>query len=421
MALDEYHEMMERCIRCSICKWIPQIQIKSQKYASICPSIDEYNFHNYSGGGRLITGLTILEESVPFNDKLLEVVFACTECGGCDIACKYLNNLELLEIIQLTREELVKRGYGPLPTQKKFVENTLTVHNPYGEPHEDRFKCLPEDVKITEDADLGYFIGCTSSYRRKEIAMATVRVFNKLGIEFSLLKPDEFCCGSPLYRVGEVEKARALMNENIEKIQKSGIKTLVTSCAGCYTMFKNEYKKVLKKDLPFKVIHTSELMEKLFNEGKVKFGKKFPSNITYHDPCHLGRGSEPYPKWDGKMVEIIPLVELPIPPKPLRRGTYGVYEAPRNVLKKIPGTNLIEMERIKEYAYCCGAGGGVKAAFPEFAINTAKRRIEEAEATGATTLISCCPFCKTNLQDGIAASNSDLQFLDLLELIDRVL
>ncbi|MHA1380778.1 MAG: (Fe-S)-binding protein [Candidatus Helarchaeota archaeon] len=421
MPLENYREMMERCIRCSICKWIPQIQIKSQKYASICPSMDEYNFHNYSGGGRLITGLTILEENVPFNEKLLEVVFACTECGGCDMACKYLNNLELLEIIQETREELVRRGYGPLSRQKKYVENTLKYHNPYGEPHEERFKCLPDDVEITPGAELGYFIGCTSYYRRKEIAVATARVFNKLGIEFTLLDPDEFCCGSPVYRVGELDKFKELMNENIEKIQKSGIKTLVTSCVGCYTMFKAEYPKILKNDLPFKVIHTSELIENLMNEGKIEFTNEIPLTVTYHDPCHLGRGSEPYPKWNGKMVEVIPLIKFPIPPKPLRRGTYGVYDTPRNVLKKIPGIKLNEMERIKEYAYCCGAGGGVKAQFPEFAVNTAKRRVDEALSTGATTLVSCCPFCKTNLVDGIKALSSDMKFYDLLELVEQAL
>ncbi|MHA1298035.1 MAG: (Fe-S)-binding protein [Candidatus Helarchaeota archaeon] len=421
MELEKYREMMERCIRCSLCKWIPQIQIKSQKYASICPSMDEYNFHNYSGGGHLITSLAILEEMVPYNEKLLEVIFACTECGGCDIACKYLNNLELLEIIQTTREELVKRGYGPMPRQKKYVENTLNYHNPYGEPHEERFNCIPDDVKITSGAEIGYFIGCTSSYRRKEIATATTRVFNKIGVEFSLLNPDEFCCGSPIYRVGEIDKAKELMNENIAKIQKSGIKTLVTSCAGCYTMFKAEYPKVLNKDLPFKILHTSELMEKLLNEGKIKFTKEVPLTVTYHDPCHLGRGSEPYPKWQGKLVEVMPLIKMPIPPKPLRQGTYGVYDTPRNVLKQIPGIKLIEMERIKEYAYCCGAGGGVKSQFPEFAINTAKRRVNEAHSTTATTLVSCCPFCKTNLQDGIKALGSDMKFYDLIELVERAL
>lgn len=235
------------------------------------------------------------------------------------------------------------------------------------------------------------------------------------------MSPDEFCCGSPLYRVGEVEKAKELMRENIERIKKAGIKILITSCAGCYAMFKAEYPKVMGEDLPFKVLHTSELIENLLNEGKIQFTKKVPMTVTYHDPCHLGRGSEPYPKWEGKIVEVVPLIKIPMPPKPKRQGTFGIYVAPRNVLKKIPGIKLIEMERNCEYAYCCGAGGGVKAQFPEFALNTSKRRIEEAIATEASTLISCCPFCKTNLQEGIDALKSDMKFYDLIELVERAL
>ncbi len=119
--------------------------------------------------------------------------------------------------------------------------------------------------------------------------------------------------------------------------------------------------------------------------------------------------------------EIIPLIKFPVPAKPKRQGTYGVYEAPRNVLKQIPGIKLIEMERIREYAYCCGAGGGVKAQFPEFALNTSKRRVEEAMSTSADTLVSCCPFCKTNLLDGIKALGSNMKFYDLVELIDMIL
>ncbi|GAH62788.1 unnamed protein product, partial [marine sediment metagenome] len=133
------------------------------------------------------------------------------------------------------------------------------------------------------------------------------------------------------------------------------------------------------------------------------------------------RGSEPYPEWHGEIVEIIPLIKLPMPPKPKRQGTFGVYEAPRNVLKQIPGITLQEMERTREFAYCCGAGGGVKAQFPEFAINTSKRRIEEALETETSALVSCCPFCKTNLQDGISAMKSNMKFYDLIELVEKAL
>ncbi|MBD3226679.1 MAG: hypothetical protein GF329_00695 [Candidatus Lokiarchaeota archaeon] len=421
MTLEKYKEMMERCIRCSLCKWIPQIQIKSQKYASICPSIDEYNFHNYSGGGRIITSLALLEDKIPFNEKLIQVVYTCTECGGCDVACKYLNDLEPLEIIQELRERLVEKNIGPLPNQKKYIENTIEFHNPYGEPHENRTKCYPDGTRSDNSSDLGYFIGCTSSYRRQEIAKSTINILNKLGINFQLLGSEEYCCGSPMYRVGEVEKTKDLMKRNIETFKKLGIKTIITSCAGCYAMFKAEYTKLLGDDLPFEVHHTIEYIQDLIEEGKIDFIKELDMKVTYHDPCHLGRGSEEYPEWHGEVKEIIPMVKMEIPPKPKRQGTNGCYQPPRDIIGEIPGLKLVEMERIREFAYCCGAGGGVKAQFPVFAINTAKRRIEEALHTSASTLVSCCPFCKTNLMDGIEALGSDMKFYDLIELIEMSL
>ncbi len=420
-SLEKYRDIMERCIRCSLCKWVPQIQIKSQKYSSVCPSIEEFNFHNYSGGGRLITALALLSNKIPYNDKLMEVVYACTECGGCDVSCKNLNDLEPLEVIQELRELLVKKGYGPLSNQKKYVENVLNVNNPYGEKHEERLNWLPKNVKLTPNAEIGFFSGCTSSYRQKELARSTVNVFSKIGVEFNLLNPDEYCCGSPVFRVGEAEKARKLMEDNVNRIEKAGVKTLVTSCAGCYAMFKAEYPKILEKELPFKVLHTSELLENLLNEGKLKFTKEIPLTVTYHDPCHLGRGSEPYPKWEGQIVEVMPLIKMPLPPKPKRQGSNGCYEPPRNVLKQIPGIKLVEMERTREFAYCCGAGGGVKAQFPEFALNTSKRRVEEAVDTDAQALVSCCPFCKTNLMDGIGALKANMEFYDLIELVEKAL
>lgn len=165
------------------------------------------------------------------------------------------------------------------------------------------------------------------------------------------------------------------------------------------------------------MIHTVELFDELLEAGKLKLTKEIPLKVTYHDPCHLGRNAERYEQWDGEEVQLIPLVSINIPPKPKRTGKGGIYDPPRNILKKIPGLKLVEMERIREYAYCCGAGAGVKSAFPEMALNTAKIRIEEAEDTGSDVLISACPFCSTNLQDGILESGSKLKYYDISELL----
>jgi len=411
----EYQKMIQRCLRCSICKWIPQVQIKSQKYATACPSIDIYNYHPYSGGGRIILALLLEMGRIEPSEELREIVYKCTECGSCAVSCKFLNTLEPLEIIMKLREKLVELGCGPMPKQQEYIEAANKVNNPYNEPHEKRLAWLPKDIRLDPDAKVLYFVGCTSSYRRQEMAIAAARILKAAGIPFNILQDEEFCCGSPILRTGDVKTFKKFLNKNLDVIESKGIDTVIFSCAGCYDTFKVDYS--LYREYNFRVLHTVEFFDELLETGKLKLIKEIPLTVTYHDPCHLGRNAERYDDWDGDIVDLMPLVSINIPPKPKRTGSNGIYEPPRNILKKIPGLKFVEMERIKEYAYCCGAGAGVKSAFPEFALQTAKIRIEEAEDTGADTLVSACPFCSTNLQDGIKESGANLKYYDISELL----
>jgi Fe-S oxidoreductase len=412
---EEYLKMIKMCLRCSICKWIPQVQIKSQKYATACPAVDLYNYHPYSGGGKIILALALEMGKIKPSDELREIVYKCTECGNCAVACKFLNTLEPLEIMMKLREKLVEVGCGPMPSQAAYTQSVKINNNPYGEPHEQRTDWLPEDIKIDPDANILYYIGCTSSYRRKEMAIAAARIMNQAGVPFNILYDEEFCCGSPILRTGDVSTFTKVLNKNLDVIESKGIEKVIFSCAGCYDTFKVDY--TLYRNYNFEVIHTVEFFNELLKEGKLKFNTEVPISVTYHDPCHLGRNSERYEQWDGDEVQIIPLISINIPPKPKRTGKSGIYDAPRNILRNIPGLKFKEMERIKEYAYCCGAGGGVKSAFPEMALKTAELRIEEAEDTGVDLIVSACPFCSTNLQDGIKSSGSKLKYLDINELI----
>jgi Fe-S oxidoreductase len=141
--------------------------------------------------------------------------------------------------------------------------------------------------------------------------------------------------------------------------------------------------------------------------------------VTYHDPCHLGRLGEPWIHWEGKRIPGYKFVFDP--PKEYRRGSNGVYEPPREVLKAIPGLKLAEMDRIKEYAWCCGAGGGVNVSNPEFSLWTAMDRIEEAESTGAEAIATACPWCEKNFNEAIKESGSDLKVYDIVELVDKAI
>lgn len=415
MTLDQFEEMMDSCVRCSKCKYIPQIAIKSQRFSHICPSIQFYNFHAYSGGGRMIMANAYHKGRLEWTPEMLDILYQCTNCGGCEVSCKWVYDFEPNEVIHELRVQAVESGAGPMPAHKKYIELVERNKNPYGEPAEKRPDWLTDDIVVDESSSTLYFIGCTAAYRREEIALSTAKVLNAANEGFSILGSDEMCCGSPVYRVGAREKAIDIMKRNVELFKERGVKRIITSCAGCFNMLKTEYPRFVEHE--FEVIHTSQLIDKLLKEGRLKPAREVPLKVTYHDPCHLGRMSEPYEPYEGEKVELLSQVYIWDPPKPLRQGTHGVYDAPRSVLEQIPGVELIEMERIREYSYCCGAGAGCKSAYPDFALFAANERVEEAEATGAETLVSACPFCKTNMQDAIRTRESSMDFLDLTQLV----
>jgi Fe-S oxidoreductase len=143
--------------------------------------------------------------------------------------------------------------------------------------------------------------------------------------------------------------------------------------------------------------------------------------VTYHDPCHLGRLGESYIPWEGTEKKIRGQIVVYEPRKPRNSGANGVYEAPREVLKSIPGLELVEMERNREYAWCCGAGGGVREAYPDFSSWTARERIEEAKSTGAEALVSACPWCERNFIDAVNGNGDKMKVYDIIELVQQAI
>jgi Fe-S oxidoreductase len=166
-----------------------------------------------------------------------------------------------------------------------------------------------------------------------------------------------------------------------------------------------------------KVMHTTEYFAQLIKEGKLKPRKEVTAKVTYHDPCHLGRLGEPYIHWKGEQAQ--KHMRIYNPPKTFRRGSYGIYEPPREILRSIPGLKLVEMDRIKEYTWCCGAGGGVQETNPEFARWTATERIKEAESTGAGALVTACPHCVDNFNNALEGNGSHFKIYDVVELLEN--
>jgi Fe-S oxidoreductase len=169
------------------------------------------------------------------------------------------------------------------------------------------------------------------------------------------------------------------------------------------------------------VLHTVEFIDRLNKEGRLTFRSEIPMTVTYHDPCHLGRQGEPYVAWNGVEKKIKSQIIVYDPKKPRYNGAWGVYDPPRDILRSIPGVELVEMERIREYSWCCGAGGGVREAYPEYSNWTATERIAEARATGAEALVSACPWCERNFMDAMSALGDTMKVYDIVELVQKAI
>jgi Fe-S oxidoreductase len=425
MALEDYQADMLRCSRCSYCKWIPLAQIKSWRFAKGCPSVEYNNFHTYSAAGRLHVGLSLLEGRSGYTDGLLDIVYKCLMDGSCDVACKVGRyNMEPLESMRELRFKLVEDGQL-LPQHMPLIDNLRKEDNMVMKPRAERGKWAEGlDVKdlTKEKAEVVFHTGCRFDFDEEQwkVARTAVTLLKNAGVDIGIMGKDETCCGGRAYDMGYQGEFTKYAQNNIEAWTAAGVKTVVTSCSDCYHAFKRLYPEWVNSK--FEVIHTVEFINRLIKEGKIKFTKTIPLRVTYHDPCHLGRRGEAYIPWKGIEKKIRGQIVVHEPRKPSRYiGAAGVYDAPREVLRSIPGLELVEMERIREYSWCCGAGGGVKEAYPDFSSWTANERIEEAKATGADALVTACGWCERNFLDAIKGTGEKMKVYDIIELVQQAI
>lgn len=436
MALEEYRTEMESCCRCSACKFIPLEKVTGYEHSNCCPSISRYNFHSYSGGGRMGFGLGLVHGRVDYTPKTAEVIYNCHLCGACDVSCKYAMEFDVLEPLYAMREDCVRSG-RTLPVLDKLVD-TMRKQGPtiLGAPGGRRgwYKDLQVKDYTRQKAAVIYHAGCLAGYDEAagRVAAAAASLLGRAGCDVGIATDGELCCGGRAYEFGYREDALKQAELNAARFKESGAAELITGCAHCYQYYKVLYPK-LGLDHGLKVYHASEYLAALVEQGRLKPTKPVDVTVTYHDPCHLGRLSEPWIAWKGVQRERH--MRVYDPPRTLRRGTYGVYEPPRDLLKSIPGVKLVEMDRIREYGWCCGAGGGVRESNPEFAAWTAAERLSEAESTGAEALVTACPHCVQNLSgnggrgeegDGDARGRAvggpgsgGLPVYDIIEILDK--
>jgi len=383
----------DACTRCGECTTTCPTGGEAQEDELITPRgkilrLREMYLKQYGLKARLLGAKDIPDGEMK---ELATKAYECTICGQCKTVCPA--NLDTISMWENMREFLVANSLAPLPAHEQIIKSIENYDNPWMQPRTQRSrwsKKIDGEVKIKDSLkdrpEVLYFVGCTAAYdpNIREMALNTARVLARAKVDFGTLGNDEGCCGSTLLRTGLVESARKTAQMNIEKFERAAPNMIVTSCAGCFKTIRQDYPKIGRMNV--KTVHITQLVTELIDSGKLRPEKSIEGTVTYHDPCHLGRH-------------------------------IGIYEEPRKILESIPGIKLVEMERTRDEARCCGAGGGVKTAFPELSQKIADLRIKDAEGTGADMLVTSCPFCYQSLKSAIETKGSSVRMMDLLELL----
>ncbi|MGB9846946.1 MAG: (Fe-S)-binding protein [Desulfotomaculales bacterium] len=322
-----------------------------------------------------------------------EEIWRCTTCGKCPSVCPR----DVRQIDDMVALRRMATGYGVFPGGVKPIRTVtagLTAEgNPFGEERAKRADWAKGlSVKtFTEEMEVLYFPGCYLSYdaRMKKVAQATARILAKAGVSFGILGEKESCCGESIRKTGNEELFKQLAKENIKAFIDHGVKKILVSSPHCYHTFLNEYPEF---KVNFEVVHITQFLATLLNEGRLSFTGEYSKKVTYHDPCYLGRHN-------------------------------GIYDEPREILKKIPGVELVELPEAREHSLCCGGGGGRIWMETPKAERFANLRMEQAVATGAAVLVTACPYCLTNFEDSRVVLGYDevIAVKEITEIIQEVL
>ncbi len=430
-SLEELEDSVWKCTACGNCKTAYDFGPPPTDGA-ICPAGVEYGFDgNMASKGKIAFARGILSGDLEWTQDFVDDLYKCTICAGCQNQCELDHKPVIPEIMEALRRKAVEDGVGPMPTQKVIAQSMRSFNNPYQGPRRVRtdwtrpFKKAKKPIKniMKENAPILFYVGCTGAFNLpvRNFPVATASIFQKLGLDFGILGENEICCGSTAMRLGDAEEFKRVAEINMKTFKdlhdNHGVETIVTSCAGCFRAIKKDYS--LSDEYEdylggIKIIHTTDFLFEQFKTGKMEFTKELPWKVTYHDPCHTGRhlidfeidkdGSQ---QWKGAYLG--------------KSEDNCLYDIPREILKSIPGIEFSEMKRIRANSYCCGGGGGVMTGYGDWAAKNAGLRVQEALDTGAEQLVSICPFCHFNLNEGSKRIKSDMKVYDLVELIDLVL
>jgi heterodisulfide reductase subunit D len=375
---------MTACVQCGYC--IDVCEAHSQTpWESVTPRGKIYYLSQLDKrGAGVMDGL--LSRNITLSPEFVDAMYKCTGCGNCEAVCHA--QIRLVEFWEKVRAWLVQEGVAPLSAHKSLANSIAANRNPYKESPQKRDAWWPANVERAAVPDVVFFAGCTGSYRMQGIAQAGVVVLDRAGVKMNCLGADEYCCTSPALRTGNLSLTAVAAETVVNKADGIGAKDMVMTCSGCYKTVSHDFGNYFAK-VGQNVYHFTQYVDRLISERKLPLNNEFKAKVTYHDPCHLGRHS-------------------------------GVFEEPRNILKKIKGVEFVEMTRNRMNSRCCGAGGGYKSQFNDFAVNIAAERVRDAEAVGAEVLITSCPFCVLNLSAGAKKIGSKIKIMDISQMLLQV-
>ncbi len=382
---------LDACTRCGECRlWCPTFAEKGTLEA-ITPFKKIDSLRNFLRRDGLLARLL---RRKPVTDEELALfaqgVYDCTLCARCYQVCPV--GIEMRPLWIAMREQLVELGQHPALMNR--LRDTVTAnYNISGDPNQNRLgwtanlATVPAGLDRKQNAQVVYFMGCVAAFYPMvySVPQSLVALLDRAGVDFTTLGGEEWCCGFPLVIAGMGKHARDLMYHNVQAVRALKAHTLVAACPSCYHTWKHEYPRLLGEPLGFAVQHETEFLADLVKSGAFQF-KPVAKKVTYHDPCDLGR-------------------------------TSGIYDEPRQIIQAIPGIELVEMRDNRQYALCCGGGGDVEMADAETSGAVARRRLGQAQETGAELIITACQQCKRTLLGAARKEKVRIRTLDVSELL----
>lgn len=322
-------------------------------------------------------------------DTFAQTVFRCTLCGNCQEVCPV--GIDLKEIWLSLRQDLNQIDHYPKKVDM-IKDNLEESHNVFDEDNEERAEWVedcddpPDDLYCRDEAEVIYFTGCVASFYplAQEIPVALAQVFEAGKVDFALMGEDEWCCGFPLLGAGAKEAAQDLIDHNLEAVRERGAKEVVCACPSCYQMWREFYPLG-----ELKLYHATQYLLRLIKDRRLPL-KKLDMTVTYHDPCDLGRGARE-------------------------------FEAPREILRSLPGIKFVELPNNRENCQCCGGGGNLEMIDADLSGSIAQAKIAEVMTTGADAVITSCQQCVRTMTTYVRRNKVDLKVMDITQLIQKAL